>query len=258
MRTKTAPGSSHWSGCSNKKGGSVWWDLHIGVGEQFDEVIDREIRAAKCVIVVWSKHSVDSRWVKTEASEGDQRRILVPVQLDHVTLPLEFRRIETADLTDWQRGATDPEVRNLLKSVATRLHKDIELKNFASKQKTDGPTSHRKWIYIAGGLSLLIVASAYLLYLFYNPRVVTRRVDPPVASEDPEPRSTGVACITPASTYDLDEGIWKPARQDADLFFHNVDGMVRSLDAWSGAAFHRLGVRDFDEVDYKSLQGADI
>jgi len=52
--------------------------------------------------VVWSKGSVISEWVKTEAAEGARRAILVPVLIDDVKIPLEFRRIQAASLVDWK------------------------------------------------------------------------------------------------------------------------------------------------------------
>jgi len=46
--------------------------------ESFDEVIEKAIADAKCVIVLWSAASVASEWVRNEASEGKRRGILVP------------------------------------------------------------------------------------------------------------------------------------------------------------------------------------
>ena len=43
-------------------GYEVWWDLEIVPGERFSKVIDKELEEAKCVIVLWSKISVESDW----------------------------------------------------------------------------------------------------------------------------------------------------------------------------------------------------
>jgi hypothetical protein len=50
----------------------VWWDRKSAAGQAFDEAIERELEAAKCIIVLWSQASIDSEWVKNEAAE--QRR----------------------------------------------------------------------------------------------------------------------------------------------------------------------------------------
>lgn len=82
-------------------GYSVWWDRSIGIGASFDREIERELDASSCVVVVWSKFSIKSDWVRNEASDGYERDVLVPLRIDDVRPPLEFRRAQTADLVDW-------------------------------------------------------------------------------------------------------------------------------------------------------------
>lgn len=103
-----------------RNGWSVWWDRQIPIGRTFDEVIEEALDQAECVIVLWSKESVTSHWVKTEASEGKERNILIPVLLDDVRVPLEFRRIQTARLIDWH-GESSAEFDHLLQSIKARI-----------------------------------------------------------------------------------------------------------------------------------------
>ena len=86
-----------------RAGWSVWWDRDIPPGRSFDEVIEEALSLARCVIVLWSEASVRSEWVKTEAAEAAQRRILVPIIADGARIPLEFRRIQAAAIDDWRR-----------------------------------------------------------------------------------------------------------------------------------------------------------
>lgn len=104
-------------------GWSVWWDRLIDVGGRFSAVIERELSQAKCVIVLWSRHSVQSDWVQSEASDANQREILVPVRIEDVRLPLEFRRLQTADLCDWRKGFDSPEFKSCLVSVEKLVRK---------------------------------------------------------------------------------------------------------------------------------------
>ena len=83
-------------------GWSVWWDRQIPPGKTFDEVIEEALDGAKAVIAVWTESGVKSRWVRTEAAEGAARGILVPVTMGNVRPPLAFRRIQFADLSDWE------------------------------------------------------------------------------------------------------------------------------------------------------------
>lgn len=103
------------------QGWSVWWDRTIFPGKTFDEAIQEAIDEARCVMVVWSNASVRSRWVKTEAAEGDRRGILVPAQLDPCQLPLEFRRVQAAQLMGWRGGEDNVELQRLLGAISEIL-----------------------------------------------------------------------------------------------------------------------------------------
>jgi len=105
------------------QGWSVWWDRKIPPGKSFDKVIEEELDTSKCVIVLWSKVSVASDWVKTEAAEGKQRGLLFPVLIDNVAaqVPLEFRRLQAVDLVTWEKDKPHPEFTNLLKAISEIL-----------------------------------------------------------------------------------------------------------------------------------------
>lgn len=92
-----------------EQGWSVCWDREIHAGSRFDQVIEEEVNNASCVVVVWSNHSIKSRWVRDEANEGLERDILVPLRVDDVRLPMGFRAAQTANLIGWpaQRGEID-------------------------------------------------------------------------------------------------------------------------------------------------------
>ena len=76
------------------EGWSVWWDRDILPSEEWDQVIERELSGARCVVVRWSKTSVNKRWVRTEATDGLDRQILIPALIETVHLPVEFRGIQ--------------------------------------------------------------------------------------------------------------------------------------------------------------------
>ena len=97
-----------------QRGWSVWWDREIVVGTAWDDAIEQEIAKARCVLVLWSPNSVKSEWVKNEARDAKQRHILVPALIEATKLPIEFRHIQTADLTSWTPGEPNPEFEKLL------------------------------------------------------------------------------------------------------------------------------------------------
>jgi beta-lactam-binding protein with PASTA domain len=100
---------------------TVWWDRTIPPGKTFDDVIEDALDRAACVVVLWSKASVASHWVRAEAAEGARRGILVPALLEATKIPLEFRRVQAADLTSWIDNPADPEFERFLQSIATLI-----------------------------------------------------------------------------------------------------------------------------------------
>lgn len=98
-------------------GWDVWWDRRIGPGQQYDTSIAAALRSAGAVVVLWSRHSVASEWVREEALHGKQRGVLVPVSLDRSDPPLGFGLRQAVDLSRWN-GATDwPEFTTLVTAI---------------------------------------------------------------------------------------------------------------------------------------------
>ena len=77
-----------------QRGLDVWWDRQIEAGTAYAKDIEDALDSAKAVVVVWSRYSVESEWVRAEASEGHNRGILVPVNIDGVRPPLIFRSLQ--------------------------------------------------------------------------------------------------------------------------------------------------------------------
>ena len=103
-----------------ERGLSVWWDKKIPPGKSYTQVIRENLNAAHVVLVVWSKHSVNSDWVQIEATKGKARGILVPALIDSVVddIPWEFSLIEAANLVQWQGDTEDEEFEELIRSLA--------------------------------------------------------------------------------------------------------------------------------------------
>jgi len=104
-----------------EQGWSVFWDRAIPGGKTWDEVIEEELDAAKCVVVVWSKISIKSRWVRAEAEEGLHRNILVPVSIEDVKIPLLFRPIQSVRLIHWEGDSNHPQFVKLISDLSPIL-----------------------------------------------------------------------------------------------------------------------------------------
>jgi len=104
------------------EGLSVWWDRTIPAGRTFDEVIEEALNATKVVMVLWSRGSVESRWVLNEAEEAAARNILVPVLIEEdVRIPLAFKRIQAANLVGWDGSQEAPAFHDLVATLAQRI-----------------------------------------------------------------------------------------------------------------------------------------
>jgi hypothetical protein len=105
-----------------RKGWPVWWDRQIPFGKSFDQEIEDNLAKAKCVLVLWTRVSVDSRWVRSEASEAAARGVLVPVLFEpDVKIPLEFKLLQAVNLSDWQVNAEHREFAALVAQIADML-----------------------------------------------------------------------------------------------------------------------------------------
>lgn len=108
------------------RGWSIWWDRTIPPGRQYDEVIEEALSAARCVVVLWSHTSTASNWVKNEAADAMGRKALIPAIIDaDVKIPLEFRRLQAADLTQWRGESSTPAFNQLCDAIAGVLNQPV-------------------------------------------------------------------------------------------------------------------------------------
>jgi hypothetical protein len=106
----------------SKKGLSVWLDrTGIQEGHAYDTQIEDAIAQTRVVIVLWSKHSIKSNWVRAEAAYALGKRKLLPISIDQSEPPLQFMQIQTINFDGWQ-GDSDGEVfSRLLAALSRRL-----------------------------------------------------------------------------------------------------------------------------------------
>ncbi|MEO6255856.1 MAG: TIR domain-containing protein [Sphingomicrobium sp.] len=113
-----APAAKQLADCVGRAGHDVWWDRHIQGGSRFSSEIDRELKNAAVVVVVWSATSIESAWVQDEAAEGRDSGRLVPVSLGGSRAPLGFRQFHTIALADWSGDGEPREIDDLLEAIA--------------------------------------------------------------------------------------------------------------------------------------------
>jgi len=102
-------------------GYTIWWDALIEGGAAFGRSIAEALESADAVLVLWSKTSIDSDWVKDEAAQGRDRHRLIPLAIDGTPPPLGFRQYQTIDLSHWNGRRTAPQFASLERAVAAAL-----------------------------------------------------------------------------------------------------------------------------------------
>jgi serine/threonine-protein kinase len=139
------------------RGFSVWWDAHIGGGEGWREAIERELDAAECVIVVWSKRSITAAgsFVRDEASRAMQRHAYLPIKIDNVRPPLGFGECQALPLLRWKGDQSDPRFSTLLRAIEAKIAGETHVESWVDQQ----PGFSRRTA-VAGAASVVALAGA--------------------------------------------------------------------------------------------------
>lgn len=105
------------------EGFSVWWDAALRAGETYDEVTELNLRQAGAVVVLWSKRSSNSKWVRAEATVGERSSTLVPALIEDCERPIRFELVQTADLRHWRGDRADQNWRAFIQDIRTAISK---------------------------------------------------------------------------------------------------------------------------------------
>ncbi|MCL6683067.1 toll/interleukin-1 receptor domain-containing protein [Sphingomonas alba] len=157
-----------------RAGHEVWWDLHVRGGAQFSLVIEEALKAAEAVIVLWSRSSVKSAWVRDEAAAGRDSGRLIPVSLGEIEPPMGFRQFQTVDFSRWKGRSNSTELRQLLSAINELRPASPDREKNASSAILQ--KSKRGYFRIAaGGTVVLAIAGLSGLWWFkhHSPAVPT-------------------------------------------------------------------------------------
>lgn len=103
-------------------GFGVWWDRRIPAGRTWRQVLQDALRDMRCMVVLWSKNSVESSWVAEEAEEARRLgKTIVPILLERVEPPIGFRAIQAADLSSWDGSVEDQAAQVFLNDLKSAI-----------------------------------------------------------------------------------------------------------------------------------------
>lgn len=84
-------------------GWDVWWDQNLNIGDDFQLKLNDRLIDSKAVVVLWTKNSVKSQWVRAEAVAAQRDMKLFPVRagnLPYEEIPPPFNLIHAIDLNE--------------------------------------------------------------------------------------------------------------------------------------------------------------
>src|SRR5262249_14373250 len=152
------------------EGWSVWWDPNLRAGEHFDEVIEKALNEAKCVIVMWSKLSVQSRYVRNEATYALEKGKLVPVAIETVDLPFRFKGVHTPSLLGWDGSKDTSAFRKLVEDIASVLGRPVTGGGLETAPANRGrinqelPNPWRTYSPVAAAVAVVLVVFSLVIW----------------------------------------------------------------------------------------------
>jgi TIR domain len=101
----------------------VWSDRWLRVGSEHSTVLEQKISDASCVLVIWSRTSIRSQWVRDEAEMALKLNKLVPVAIEQAIPPLGFRQVQVLDLSQWTGNTDDGGIEKLIEALHAHMKK---------------------------------------------------------------------------------------------------------------------------------------
>lgn len=138
------------------QGWSVWFDRELPAHRAYADVIAAELEAAPAVLVLWSKASAESEWVRSEANRARELHKLVQARVGEVRLPMPFDQIQCADLSNLRGGNAPAGWRQVSKSIEALVARP------SREPAQPGQPVFRRRKLLAGGAAALAAGVAGL------------------------------------------------------------------------------------------------
>ena len=174
--------AAHLAKILERYGYTVWFDYHLVKGDDFADEIDRRIREAKALVVLWCKLAVRSVWVRREAALAAKLGIAVPAMIEPCELRVDFASDDYTDLSGWNGAPLDRKLFPLLDGIAHRVGRPPRLDFMAMREYEED--WHR-----FGAPSL----KAFALDAPVKAQEATQPKPLPVSSAEPSPSSSDSA-----------------------------------------------------------------
>lgn len=103
------------------EGYKVWWDDHLKPGRDYSRDLEDRLRSAAAIVTLWTRRSVQSKWVYFETLMASEMEKSVPLKLDDCELPEGLRTLQTYPYDPaWSRDSFE------WKAILRRIDEAIE------------------------------------------------------------------------------------------------------------------------------------
>lgn len=138
-------------------GWSVWFDRHIRPASEWMGVLETELERARCVVMLWSDHAMQSDWVRREGMAGLDRAVLIAVRIRESAIPEAFGSIQFAELTSWDGNQAAPAFVDLLQSIRRKMLPNcrIRFESLFHPRLEDLKNLYQAFLQVTGRLGLM-------------------------------------------------------------------------------------------------------
>lgn len=149
------------------EGFSIWWDKVLRAGQSYDQVTEEMLGDSVVAIVLWSKISVKSNWVRSEATLGQRECTLVPAMIEDAKRPIMFELVQSADLVGWDGDTEDPRWSQFVDDIRLAIERAKPPKPEPEPDSKKAPKGNLGWLKVLA-LLILIAASGGAYFHFFG------------------------------------------------------------------------------------------
>jgi TolB-like protein len=183
-----------------REGLSVWWMPTLRSGETYDSATEKALRQAASVAVLWSRRSVESQWVRAEATIASRSGKLVPAMVEPCDRPVAFELTQTADLTHWKGDAGDPVWRAYVADVRGVVERNKQLSAENRSERMDSSPTATQPAFTAKSRTRMGVLPLVLIVLAVPLVVAAVWMLRRVSSDPSEPARAAASTPVPSAT----------------------------------------------------------
>ena len=221
------------------EGYTTWWDRNIDSGAEFSAEIERELEAAKAVVVCWSKEGNQSRWVKDEATIAARAGKLKAVSLDGAEPPIGYMQYHAVDFAGWKGGREEDAFQTLARALGGEAAAEAEPLNLTAPTGKPPEALQLSDPKVWGGALALLAVILISLVVFRGGGEQAAPVETAEAGVD---RSKSIA-VLPFDDFSADDNEWLADGLTEEI----LNSLARTPDLLVASRTSSFAYKDTDE-----------